>query len=65
MRLLLQKYNYRFADFPNSEDWITDEVYLQKLNLFVGKNAAGKSRIATAPIAFAEMVTQKIYIYRG
>jgi hypothetical protein len=63
MRIL--KYYYRFEGFPGAEDWITDEIYLQKLNLFVGKNATGKSRIVTTPVGFAEMITQKKNIYRG
>lgn len=64
MRLL--KYNYHLINFPNFEDWVTDEIYFQKLNLVVGKNAAGKSRVVTAPTAFADMITQyQKYIYWG
>jgi hypothetical protein len=59
MRLLLQKYSYRIEGFSKREDWITDEICLQKLNLVVGKNATGKSRVLTALTAFAEMITQK------
>ncbi len=64
MRLL--KYNYHLVGFPDVEDWIADEIYFQKLNLVVGKNATGKSRVVTAPTAFAEMITQyKKNIYWG
>lgn len=64
MRLL--KYIYRLVNFPKFEDWVTDEIYLQKLNLVVGKNASGKSRVVTAPTAFAEMITQyRNFIYWG
>ena len=56
MRLL--KYTYQLVGFPDFEDWITDEIHFQKLNLVVGKNATGKSRVVTAPTAFAEMITQ-------
>ena len=63
MRIL--KYNYRLEGFPNFEDWVTDDIYFQKLNLVVGKNATGKSRVVTAITAFAEMITQEKNIYWG
>ena len=64
MRLL--KYNYCHVNFPDSVDWVTDDIFFQKLNLIVGKNATGKTRVVTAPTAFADMITQyRKYIYRG
>lgn len=62
----LQKYNYRSVNFPDFEDWVTDDINFRKLNLIVGKNATGKSRVVAAPTAFADMITQyKKDIYAG
>jgi len=61
----LQKYSYRLEGFSDAEDWMTDEIYLQKLNLFVGKNATGKSRALVAIAAFADMIAQAKDIFYG
>ncbi len=56
MKLL--KYTYKLTDIPGRDDWIMDAIDLQELNLIVGKNASGKSRVLIVPTAFSEMITQ-------
>jgi len=56
MKLL--KYRYKLSNIPGRDDWVMDTIDLQKLNLIVGKNASGKSRVLIVPTAFSEMIMQ-------
>lgn len=63
MKLL--QYTYKRCDFPKRNDWIMDAIDLQTLNLIVGKNATGKSRVLQIPTIFAQMITQDEPVYDG
>ena len=48
-----------------TEKWILEGVSFEKLNLVVGKNATGKSRLLNVIKGFAEMVKNDNLIYNG
>lgn len=61
----LSKFSYKLVNFPGIDDWMIDDVYLQELNLIVGKNSVGKSRALNILSSFAEMVTQDEPVFAG
>ena len=63
MKLL--KYRYKLSDIPGRDDWVMDTIDLQELNLIVGKNASGKSRVLILPTAFSEMIMQSKQVLFG
>jgi hypothetical protein len=61
----LHSFSYKQNHDENKNDWIINKVNLDCLNLIVGKNAIGKSRILRIISAFTEIFNQEAPVYWG
>ena len=59
---MLKRFRYTLTD---DKKWQMEDIELDKLNLIVGKNAVGKSRVLSLVSAFAGIITQKEPLYKG
>ena len=57
MKIISIKYNY--SGVSRFNDWQVNHVQLNDLNLIVGKNAAGKSRLVQLISSLSRMIAQK------
>ncbi len=61
----LQSFSFKKAHFEGYNDWETEQIDLNSLNLIVGKNAVGKSRVSKVISIIADILNQKSIIYLG